>query len=82
MEDKIIEMEDGKVVEAKKESKFISGVKKVGSVIRNNWKPIVVGGIALVIGYAAGSRNSDEADSETAECDEFDASDIEENDPE
>ncbi len=64
-------MEENKVIEVQNEetkeeivveTKKTGILKKVGNGIKNNWKTIAVGAVALVAGIALGSRRSDDED--------------------
>lgn len=44
------------------ETKKTGILKKVGNGIKNNWKTIAVGAVALVAGIALGSRRSGDED--------------------
>ena len=64
-------MEENKVIEVQNEetkeeiaveTKKTGILKKVGTGIKNNWKTIAVGAVALVAGIALGSRRSDDED--------------------
>lgn len=60
MEDtKIVDMQEAAVEEVKKESKVISAIRKVGSGVKKNWKPIVVGAGAFLIGAMLASKKHD-----------------------
>lgn len=53
----VIEMESEEIEEVK-ESKVKKFIGKVGSGIKKNWKPIVVGTVAFIAGAAVGKKTS------------------------
>lgn len=57
-ENKIIEMETEEVIETKKNSKIVGGLRKIGTGIKKNWKPIVIGTVAFVAGTVIGSKKT------------------------
>lgn len=62
-ENKVIEVQnEGTKEEIVVETKKTGILKKVGNGIKNNWKTIAVGAVALVVGIALGSRRSDDED--------------------
>ena len=73
-ENKVVEMNEVKetAMEEVQESKSKGILKKIGSGIKRNWKPIAIGAGAFVAGVILGSRKSGSEDSEeTPEFDEM-----------
>lgn len=62
-ENKVIEVQNEEVkeeIEVKTEKTGI--LKKIGTGIKNNWKTVAVGAVALVAGIAIGSKKSNDED--------------------